>query len=272
MSRKTNRLVAGITLGTAVVILGCQLAAAAPFLEALGTAGATAFAVFMSWAIGREIDPACEWSAFVALPFTLIIALFFDGPGFVFLFFILLVSRVLNGSSGMRSTSIDSFLLIILGAILYYDGIFTALLILSPVFIFDAHLHPQNRKQNIFALISPFLFLVMLLIVPGISFTAETVDIYKLGSLLLLAAAFMVLSILSSDKPVYDDKNKMILLRQRISLARLVPVVLIITALVFEGPRAFVLLYPAGLAYYGTAFYHLGRMIKTGQFAGRKVN
>jgi len=262
LDRITNRVVAILTLVILAAAFIHQLTLAAPFTGALVTAAATAFAVFLCWAIGREIDPAYQWSAFVALPFTLIFTFIFGAPGIVALFFILLFSRVLNGSTGIQATSIDSIMLIILGVILFYDGIIFALLILGMVFFFDAFFDPANRKQKIFAFLSLALFVAMFLFFPGIKLSLQIANIHTVAVMLLLVVAVIILVMLTGYEQVPDDKNRSMLRKQRVCLARLMIAVFILLEMAFKGDQAFVLLYPAALAFCGAALYHLGRRFK----------
>ncbi len=264
MNHFPNRLVAILTLAILAVTLVIKLSGGAAVLDALSTAAVTAFAVFLTWAIGREIDPAHDWSAFVALPFALLTAVMLGGPNFIALLFVLLFSRTLSGCTGMRPTISDSILLIILGAILFCDGIFMALIILALVFFSDAFLKPPNQRQIFFGVASLFVFGLMFLFVSGIPFYLEMGNLYNISALLLLLAAVVVLFMLTGREQIPDDMNHAALQKTRVRLAQSLPALFVILELILKGDPALLLLYPTVLAYYGAAFYHLGRLLKFG--------
>ena len=239
-----------------------QQAIAVPLVKALSVSANTAFAVFLTWALGREIDPANEWSAFVALPAVFFLSLIFDRPAFLALLFILLFSRTLNGTSGLQVKISDSILLIILGALLFYNGMITAPVILAVVFCIDAYLVPTNRKQIIFALVSvPVVYVTSLFYLKNeITFIGLEPQVLFV-SLLILVAALTIIA-LTRHNLVYDDENRLMLNRHRVVAAQVLVALFMVGELNLKGNVTVHLLYPAAFACFGVALYHLARLLQ----------
>jgi hypothetical protein len=237
-----------------------QLAVLVPLVKALSSAAVSAFAVFLTWALAREIDPANEWSAFVALPAVFIATLILERPAFLALLFILLFSRALNGTTGVQVTIGDAILLIGLGALLFNNGMITALVILTIVNMLDAYLKPANRKQIIFAFSSLGAFLVMFIIFYENRNIFQGQDLYSNIFSLLLAATALIIMVMTRHDQVFDDKNRVMLNKYRVIFVQLLAAVFIIGELFLNGNDSLLIIYPAILAYLGVALYHFVRL------------
>lgn len=239
-----------------------HLVLGAPFLEALGTAGAAAVAVFLSWAIGREIDPAYEWSAFAALPLSFAAFLIYGSPALAVLFFILLLGRLINGTSGLQATVFDALMLIVLGAVLFTGGTLLALPFLAAAFGLVGVLFAppaSGRRYGLYALISLVLFIVMIIFFYPQHYYVPGFSIYTGAAALALAILTVVLVVRAGKGLVSGDNNEEPLDIRRIRLAQLMLALFMIADIFFKGGIALVMLYPALFAYLGTAASNLVR-------------
>lgn len=257
----TNRLIAFVVLLTLILVLVFRLLAGDNPLQSLTYAAATAAVPFFNWSIAREIDPAHDWSAFAGVPFSLFAALFFGPPGLAALFFILLVARVLNRITGLGATILDSFLLLLLAAILFRDGFNSAPFFLAVVFLADAAFEPRNTKQGVFVFAALSLAFLLCFLLPAAPDLGENFGLPSLSAMIIAVAAVAVLYAFSGRKQVRDDLNRSMLNRSRICLALILPASFIVLELVLQGNRAFYLLYPALFACGGAALYHLARLL-----------
>lgn len=251
-----------VTLGVLVILFIYHLALGKPFLEALGTAGAAAVAVFLSWAVSREIDPVYEWSAFISLPFTITAFLLYGQPALAALFFILLLGRLINGSTGLKATPIDAALLTILGTVLFTGGTLIALPFLAAAFGLIGILYapaPDGRRHGLYALLSLALFIIMFIFFYPQHYFVPGFSIYT-GVAALALAFFTVVLVLRAGKGlVSGDNNEEALDDRRIRLAQVGLALFMITDFYLKGSIALVMLYPAIFAYLGTAAYNLLR-------------
>lgn len=138
----------------AIILLMLAVAAGCGVAAADAGAGArAALDVFFAWALCRELDPDHDLSAFLAAALVLL-GLAAAAPASVHLFWLLLVVRVVNRTTGLSATLIDSALVVFLGVRSGY-GLFTAL-----AFALDALLRHGRKRQWLFAaaalLLSPW--------------------------------------------------------------------------------------------------------------------
>ena len=261
----TNRIIVVLSLASFISVLVYQLIVDTSVLSGLNIAFAAGFAVFLCWALGREIDPANDWSAFVALPATFIIALFYGGPGFMVLLFILLFSRVLNGTTGTQATSLDSVILIIIGGVLHFDGITSALPALTLVFILDRLLKPVKREQAYFGLASLLTYVVLLVFTPERVILFQGLSAYTAyASFLLIIAAAVVIYQTKSDQ-TYNNKAGFQLQPRRVFASQALIVFFMLAEISSKGSAVFIYFYPAMAAYYGAALFHLAVLIRSRQ-------
>lgn len=59
-------------------------------------------AVFLTWALARELDPKYAYSAFLSVAFSLVYLLNYQSVQFLLIFWIILVMRLLSGFVGKR--------------------------------------------------------------------------------------------------------------------------------------------------------------------------
>ncbi len=254
----TNLLIVLITLGTFLVITIFQFALSTPLLTALGTGATTAIAVFLSWALTREIDPAHDWSAFVPLPITLIAALVLGAPALLTLFFLLLSSRVLNQTTGGQATSFDSFLLIILAVFQIHTATIIPLIFLLFVFSFDAILKHNNPKQGKFAVFT-LIATVIIVLVYGSSIFTVNFSLYGVLASIILVLAAITFMLTAQEKDSYGDSNQSVISEKRTVIAKIMIALFIVISLLFLGKIAGTMLYPAISSFVGAAIYHLAQ-------------
>ncbi len=262
LSYPTNRLIVFVSVTLFALYFAYLLLTAVPAAEALSIAFSAGIAVFLCWAIGREVDPAYEWSAFFALPLVLAAAFYYVSPDLLSLLFILLAMRFLNRSTGLRATVFDALMLISLGIALFSNGVYTGLPLLLVVFTVDFILEPVARKLLIFILpafaalvFSFYLFNTYMDYSINISVTAAL--------LVFLLVIFIIYVIIATGKDIEPGDSKEIQPDiRRINLARLCLVIFIIINVLQKGESAFVMFYPAAFAIAGAGLYHIFQNIK----------
>jgi len=262
LSYPTNRLIVFVSLTLFALYFAYLLLTAVPAAEALSTAFGAGIALFLCWAIGREVDPAYEWSAFFALPLVLAAALYCDSPDLLSLLFILLTMRFLNRSPGLRATVFDALMLVLLGIALYNNGVYTGLPLLLVCFAADYILEPVIRKLFIFILpaFAALAFSVYFFndhLSYNISISIPT------GLFIFLLVIFLIYVIIATGKDILSgDSTEIQPDIRRINLARFCVVLFIIIEVLQKGESAFVLFYPAAFAIAGAGLYHIFQNIQ----------
>ncbi len=260
-SYPTNRVLVMVVLLAIAVTLLYRLISGVPFWEATFSAAAASLTVFLTWSLGREFDPPNDWSAFVALPFSFILALTAGSPAFMALVYILLFSRVLNGITGFRAKVTDYLLLLAIAAQLFYNGLAVSLPLLVFVSALDATLEPKNRHGFLFALLSAVVLISMLLIFPETVPSFAGINTIGLVTDFTLIAALLLLVTKKSPLVLKDDAQLAALNPTRLKLVLLISGGFIIAELLLNSSKALLSFYPALFAFGGTAIYGLARRI-----------
>ncbi len=262
LSYPTNRLIVFVSVTLFALYFAYLLLTAVPAAEALSIAFSAGIALFLCWAIGREVDPAYEWSAFFALPLVLAAVFYYVSPDLLSLLFILLAMRFLNRSTGLRATVFDALMLISLGIALFSNGVYTGLPLLLVVFTVDFILEPVARKLLIFIL-PAFAALVFSFYLFN-TYMDYSINISVTVALLVfLLVIFIIYVIIATGKDIVPGDSKEIQPDiRRINLARLCLVIFIIINVLQKGESAFVMFYPAAFAIAGAGLYHIFQNIK----------
>jgi len=107
-------------------------------------AGLAALAVFLAWALCRELDPDRERVAFLAAALALIGLAVTGLPDIAGLFALLLAVRVLNRTTGIPATPLDALLLFALAFWLAFEGAWLYLLLAVAALVLDGLLAPRS--------------------------------------------------------------------------------------------------------------------------------
>ena len=156
LSFPTNRWISALTLAVFVVAWVWRGLAGAGWLAAGGWAALAAIAVFLAWALARELDPDRDLAAFAAAGFMLP-GLLLAGPGWIALpdlaalFLVLLVARVLNRTTGVGATVPDA--LIVLGLGLWLALASTPVYLAAGIaaLVIDGLLPPREARRSLLA-------------------------------------------------------------------------------------------------------------------------
>ena len=112
--------------------------------DALRVAGT----VFFAWAIGRELDPDRNASAFVAVPAAVGGFLLLGSPDLILLLWVVLVVRLINRTVGEATSWGDDVVLVLLAAVLVWRGYGSVGWVTAVALAADGAL-PQPRKAHL---------------------------------------------------------------------------------------------------------------------------
>ena len=153
-SYPTNRAIAllGVAVGGAGTIV--RLLGGSSLIQSVAWGAGVAFAVFFAWALARELDPDYDLSAFVSAGLLLVSLLFFELPALLVLLWMLLLLRIVNRTTGLPATPLDSLAALGLGGWLAWQETWVYGLVTALAFVADAALHPPLRRQIVFAVLA----------------------------------------------------------------------------------------------------------------------
>ena len=251
----TNRAIA---LATLVIIAAgtiFRLFSGDGFLESLGWGFWIGLAVFLTWAVARELDPDYDRSAFVAAGLMLVAALFWDRPNFLILFWLLLAIRIVNRSVGLPAKPMDSILILALGGWLAWSVTWLLGLTMTMTFFLDSRMHERNRRHVLFEGAAFLVTIVVAFLQDAISLS----DISLWPGLLSLAAGLLFLLVVYQSRTVATvcDVGEKPLIARRVQAGQLLLLATASGLLLVQGDAGFVALLPLWSAFLGTALYHL---------------
>jgi len=139
-----------VTVGGA----GFQLFQGSSLQEALPWGVSAGLAVFLAWALGRELDPDHELSAFVGAGLSLAGRVLFGAPALLALAWMLVSLRLVNRSTGLPARIQDSLGLLGLGAWLTWQESWVYGLATTMAFFLDSRLFPPHPRHLGFAVLA----------------------------------------------------------------------------------------------------------------------
>jgi hypothetical protein len=143
----TNRAISALTLGVALVDGLVRMLAGSTPPEAFVGALVVAAAFFLAWAIGREIDPDHDVSAFVAAGLSVAPSLGLGRPDFAGLFLVLLALRIVNRTVGPAAKPWDTVLILLLVVLAAWRGHPALSAFAFAAFLADGMLRPPYRPH-----------------------------------------------------------------------------------------------------------------------------
>lgn len=144
----TNR---AIVILSALVVFG---AAVIELLAGRGEIGLTraavdgalaGLAVFLAWALARELDPDRDYAAFAAALVALVAVLWLGPPRFAALFLLLLALRIVNRTVGPAARPLDTLAILALATWVGWTGGWIVAFAVTLAFLLDATLPPAHR-------------------------------------------------------------------------------------------------------------------------------
>jgi hypothetical protein len=141
----TNLAIAGLSAVVVVVATLVRLVGGATFLEGAVWGIGAGLAVFLTWALARELDPDHDLSAFAGVGLMGVGLFFVDLPSLLVLFWLLLALRMVNRSVGLPARPLDSLAVLGLGGWLTWQGYWMAGLMTAIVFLLDGVLSRPLR-------------------------------------------------------------------------------------------------------------------------------
>ena len=176
----TNRAIILLSFLVSLLGFGYQLLSGQTWLQgALWGIGA-GIAVFFAWAFCRELDPDHSPSAFIAAGLAIVCVYLFDLPALLALLWLMQILRVINHSTGLSATVVDSLAVLVLaGWLCFVDhwgfGLLTAIGLLV-----DRFFPPENKRQIVFAFLA--------LLITGIALVFQGVTWNRQGDTLSASA------------------------------------------------------------------------------------
>jgi hypothetical protein len=263
MNYPSNKLIA--LLGVVVAVLGAasQAARGFSFLDSAGWGIQAGLTVFLSWALSRELDPdypsSAALAAAISIPGIAIFALPTLGP----LFWLLLLLRILNRSTGLQPTLLDLIGLLGLAVWISLDGSWEYLAATAAALLVDDLLSGKETSRLIFSALAALgAGLLIIFQQNALLFPA---DITWYPILIILAAAVLFLPVILRSRKVSSrcDQTQERIQPRRVQICQLFALLIGLISAVWQGPSALPNLYPLWAAFLGSFLFYLYLTLKT---------
>jgi hypothetical protein len=255
-SYRTNRAIAVLT--TVVAIAGAilrLLKGTAPLESVLWGIGA-GLAVFLTWALGRELDPDHDLSAFVGAGLVLIVLLLVGATSLLLILWLLLVLRLVNRTTGLPAKPLDSLGVLGLGAWLTWQGYWMMGLVTSVAFLLDGLLAPPLRRQLLVSSLALLATAILSIFHGGMAMESGPTMLVVVSSI-VVAGLFLPVIATTREVEAVGDATGEVLNPRRVQAAQ---VVALLTAILFAwwaGASGLITLLPLWAAMIGVGLYRL---------------
>jgi hypothetical protein len=255
-SYPTNRAIAALALVVAIAGTIVQLLSGVALLESVLWGIGAGFLPFLTWALGRELDPDHDLSAFVGAGLVLIAFLLPDMPSLLVIFWLLLVLRLVNRTVGLPAKPLDSLAVLGLGAWLTWQGYWMIGLMTAAAFLLDGLLSPPLRTHLFLSGLALIATVVLSIFHGGMAMESGPTMPFAISSL-VMAGLFLVVIATSREMKAVGDATGTPLNPRRVQAAQILA---LLTALIFAwwaGASGVVAVLPLWAAMIGVGLYRL---------------
>lgn len=250
----TNRLISVLTVAVVVLGMTWQLITGTPILTGFFWGLGAGVTIFITWALTREIDPDNNLPAFIASFLMIVAIFFFYPPDFLALIWFLLISRVINRTTGLHARISDGIIITMLSIWLTYKGFWIYAAVGGVAFMLDSSLPDRNKRQWIFATLHlAILFIVWIL---GDQLTGLDLPGRNRVWLFSILAVFYIPVIITSTKirSITDNTGEP-LYPIRIKATQITAAILALEVSIWHGENGFIHILPLWAGILGSALF-----------------
>lgn len=252
----TNRAIMALALAVAVAGSIFQWLRGAELPESVAWGIGAGFSLFLAWALGRELDPDHDLSAFVGAALALVALPFFDTPSLLLILWLLLVLRIVNRTVGLPARPLDSLGVLGLGTWLVWQGHWIVGLVAAVAFLLDGLLPPPLRYHLLVSALALAATGALSIFHGGMAMESGPTTAVAILSAALVAL-FLVVIVTSREVQAVGDATGKPLQPRRVQAAQMIA---LLTALLYAwwaGASGMVALLPLWAAMLGVSLYRL---------------
>ncbi len=198
-SYKSNRFIVLAMMGVILAGSAYQWISGTPVLPGFSWGFQAGLTVFLTWALGRELDPDFPSSAVIAAVFSFLVILVLPLPTLGMIFWLLILLRILNHTTGLSPTFFDLLSFIGIAFWISQDGNWEYLCLSSLALFLDYIVFEKERKKLVFAGLGLVLLAYISVLKPLPLHPAEN---FLIPGLLALAASMLFLPIIIRSRKV----------------------------------------------------------------------
>lgn len=252
----TNRAIALLAMLVMVGAAISRLVSGVALIQGALWGVSGGLAVFLAWALGRELDPDHDLSAFVGTGLMLISLLFFELPNLLVLFWVLVLLRIVNRTVGLPARIVDSLLILGLGGWLTWQRNWMYGLMTAVAFLLDARLSPPHSRHSLFAGVA-LLVTFSALIFGGSLLGQGELSLPTALALLAASALFVPVIVASRALRTLSDETPKPLNPRRVQAAQVLALLTAIQVAGWDGVPGVASLMPLWATILGVSLYRL---------------
>lgn len=248
----SNRAAVAATIAVTAAGALWQLLSGEPWFASAAWGAQAGIAVFLAWALCRELDPDHPLAAFAAIEFGALGLFLWGLPRLDVALWLVVLMRVVNRTTGLSAGVLDSLGLLGLGGWLTMKGNFGTGVITALAFVLDSLLPDPARRRLAFAALALIVTVVVGIlgdIAPG------QIGLSPSGALigLALSLAFMPVILASGSLESVGDQTGRRLIPIRVQAAQVLGLLAGTETAFLRGPAAITALSPLWAATVGAA-------------------
>ena len=256
----TNLAIMTLTLVVTIAGTALLLLSGVALLESAQWGVGAGFAVFFAWALGRELDPDHDLSAFVGVGLMLVGLLLFGLPSLLTLFWLLVALRVLGRPVGLPARPLDSLAILSLGGWLTWQGYWIAGLMTAVVCLLDGLLPRPLRRHLPLSGLALFATVVLCIFLGDIAMDGSPTAPTVIASVVMTGLFLVVIATSGKVQAVGDATGKPLNPR-RVQAAQAFALVTALLMAWWKGPSGVVVLTPLWAAMLGVALFRLASLL-----------
>ena len=258
-SYPTNWAIATLALVVAIAGTIVRLLTGAALLESVLWGIGAGFVPFLTWSLGRELDPDHDLSAFVGAGLVLIAFLLPDMPSLVLILWLLLVLRIVNRTVGLPAKPWDSLGVLGLGAWLTWQGYWMIGLMTAVAFLLDGLLSPP-LGHHLFVSGLSFVITVVLAIFHGEMAMESGPTMPVVISLVVMVGLFTIVIATTRKVEAVGDATGMVLNLRRVQAAQVLALLIGLLIAWWAGASGMMAMLPLWAAMVGVSLYRVANL------------
>jgi hypothetical protein len=252
----------------AIMLLALAFAVAGAILQSLRGAALPAsinwgvgagFALFLAWALGRELDPDYDLSAFVGAGLALVAVLLAEVPPLMVILWLLLVLRLVNRTVGLPARPLDTLGVLGLGTWLTWQGDWIVGLVTAVAFLLDGLLSPPLR-YHLFVSGLALLATLVLSVFHGDATAESGPTVAVAVASLVMAGLFAVVIATCREVEAVGDATGKPLHPRRVRAAQILALVAALLYAWWAGAAGVLAMLPLWAAMVGVSLYRLATL------------
>jgi len=255
-SYPTNLAIAALALAVAISGAIGHLISGAALPDSILWGISAGFLPFLTWALGRELDPDHDLSAFVGAGLVLFAFLLSATPSLLVIVWLLLVLRIVNRTVGLPAKPWDSLGVLGLGAWLTWQGYWVAGLMTAVAFLLDGLLSPP-LKYHLFASGLAMATTVVLAIFHGNTAMEAGPTMPVVLSSVAVAGLFLIVILTTRGTEAVGDATGKVLNARRVQAAQVLALLTVLLFAWWYGASGLATLLPLWAAMIGVSLYRL---------------